>query len=135
MSISIADMEGIGPAMSEKLSAARVKTVEDLLTHGATPKGRTQIAEASGIDESRILRWVNMADLYRIKGVGSEYAELLEASGVDTVKELRNRRADNLFQKMTEVNTAKNLVRKVPTESQVREFIEQAKSLPPIVTY
>jgi predicted flap endonuclease-1-like 5' DNA nuclease len=135
MSIKIADIEGIGPAMSTKLHAAKIQTVEDLLKHGATPKGRAQIAEAAGIDEKRILKWVNMADLYRIKGVGSEYAELLEASGVDTVKELRNRKPDNLHQKMVEVNGAKKLVRKVPTESQVREFVEQAKSLPPIVTY
>ena len=135
MSIKIVDIEGIGPAMSEKLHAAKIQTVEDLLKHGATPKGRAQIAEASGIEEKRILKWVNMADLYRIKGVGSEYSELLEASGVDTVKELRNRKPEHLYQKMVEVNTAKKLVRKVPTETQVREFVEQAKSLPPIVTY
>ena len=135
MSINIVDIEGIGPAMGQKLHAAKIQTVEDLLKHGATPQGRSQIAKSSGIDEKSILKWVNMADLYRIKGIGSEYSELLEASGVDTVKELRTRKSDNLYQKMVEVNTAKNLVRKVPTESQVREFIEQAKSLPPIVTY
>ena len=104
MSINISDIEGIGPAMSEKLRAAKIETVEDLLKHGATPKGRAQIADASGVDEKRILKWVNMADLYRIKGIGSEYSELLEASGVDTVKELRNRKPDNLYQKMVEVN-------------------------------
>jgi predicted flap endonuclease-1-like 5' DNA nuclease len=135
MSIKISDIEGIGPSISEKLLAAKIKTVEDLLKYGSTPKGRSHIAETAGLDEKRVLKWVNMADLYRIKGIGSEYSELLEASGVDTVKELRNRRPDNLYQKMVEVNNTKKLVRKVPTESQVRDFVEQAKSLPPIVTY
>lgn len=132
---SIINIEGIGPVYTEKLAAAGIKTTEKLLKEGASKKGRKAIADASGIDEKKILRWVNMADLFRIKGVGEEYSDLLEAAGVDTVKELRNRNAANLHAKMVEVNEAKKLVRQVPAASQVENWVEQAKGMEPMVTY
>ena len=132
---NIIDIEGIGPAYAEKLAKAEIKTVEKLLAEGATKKGRHAIAETTGIDEKKILDWVNMADLFRIKGVASQFAELLEAAGVDTVKELRNRNAENLHAKLVEVNESKNLTRVVPGVDKIADFIEQAKGLEPIVTY
>ncbi len=132
---AISEVEGIGPAYAQKLQAAGVKTTEELLGQGSTPQGRKKLAEKSGIGESHILKWVNHVDLFRIKGVGSEYADLLEASGVDTVPELAQRKADNLAAKMAEVNQAKKLVRKEPTAAQVEEWIEQAKKLPRVITY
>ncbi len=135
MAYKISDIEGIGPVLSEKLEAAGVKTVEQLLERGATPKGRKELEESTGISHSKILTFVNHADLFRIKGISSQYSELLEAAGVDTVKELRNRNAANLHAKMIEVNNEKQLVRQVPALSQVESFIEQAKELPPVVTY
>lgn len=131
----IIDIEGIGPVYAEKLTNAGVKTVEALLETGGTKKGRKELAEATGIDESRILRWVNMADLFRIKGVGEEYADLLEAAGVDTVKELATRRPDNLTAKMAEVNEAKKLVRTVPAQSMVEKWVAEAKTLEPMVSH
>ena len=107
----IIDIEGIGPAYAEKLTAVGITTVEALLEKGAHKKDRTSIAETAGISEKLILRWVNCADLFRIKGIGSEYADLLEAAGVDTVMELAQRNAANLTQKMKEVNEEKKLVR------------------------
>ncbi len=132
---NIAEIEGIGPAYAEKLGKANIKTVEGLLKDGASKKGRQAIAEASGIDEGKILDWVNMADLFRIKGVAGQFAELLKAAGVDTVKELRTRNAENLHTKLVEVNDAKNLTRVVPGVEKIAEFIEQAKGLEPVVTY
>jgi len=131
----IADIEGIGPKFQQSLKKAGVLTVEGLLKSGATKKGRQEVAKASGIEEGKILDWVNMADLYRVKGVGKQFAELLKASGVDTTKELRNRKADNLHSKLLEVNKAKKLTRVVPAQSQVAGFIDHAKKLPPVVTY
>ena len=131
----IADIEGIGPSNAEKLAKAGVKTVEGLLKAGATPKGRKDIAAASGIKEGTILDWTNMADLFRIKGVSSQYAELLKGAGVDTVKEMRNRNPENLHVKMKEVNEAKKMVRQLPSASQVAAMVEQAKSLEPVITY
>lgn len=132
---SISSIEGIGPKNSEALNGAGIKTTEGLLKEGASKAGRKKIADASGIDEKKILRWVNMADLFRIKGVGEEYSDLLEAAGVDTVKELRNRNAANLHAKMTEVNEAKKLVRSLPSAEKVAEWVEQAKGMEPMVTY
>ncbi len=132
---SIIDIEGIGPVYAKKLKAAGVATTDTLLEVAATPKGRKDLAAKTGIDETMILEWVNRADLYRIKGVGSEYSDLLEASGVDTVVELSKRVPANLFAKMVEVNTAKKLVRKMPIEPQVKDWIEQAKKLPRKLTY
>lgn len=135
MSKKITEIEGIGPVFQEKLSGAGVTTVEGLLEAGASKSGRKKIAADSGIDESRILVWVNMADLFRIKGVASQFAELLKAAGVDTVKELRNRNAENLHAKLVEVQAEKKITRAVPGLSQVADYIEQAKELEPMVTY
>lgn len=132
---NIATIEGIGPVYAEKLTAAGVKTVEALLDHAKDPKGRKALAEASGIDEKKILDWANKADLMRIKGVGEEYSDLLEASGVDTVKELKHRKPENLLAKMTEVNAEKKLVRALPTLKAVTDWVEQAKVLPAVMTY
>lgn len=131
----IVDIEGIGPAYSEKLKAADIATTEKLLERGGSKKGRKEIADATGIDEKKILRWVNMADLFRISGVGEQYSDLLEAAGVDTVKELATRRADNLHAKMAEVNEAKNLVRQTPGLAAVEKWVEHAKTLEPAVTH
>lgn len=131
----IEDVEGIGPAYGEKLRAAGISNTDQLLVAGKTKKGRVELAEKTGISESLILKWVNMVDLYRVKGIGSEFSELLEASGVDTVKELKHRVPANLTQKMIEVNTQKKLTRRVPTQAVVAEWIEQAKTLPAAVEY
>lgn len=135
MAKTITEIEGIGPVFKEKLGNAGVSTVESLLTKGASKKGRKEIAEASGIDEGKILDWVNMADLFRINGVASQFAELLKATGVDTVKELRTRNAENLQKALAEKNAEKKLTRVVPALSQVESFISQAKELDPIVTH
>ncbi len=129
------DIEGVGPAYAEKLGALGLRTTDDLLKAGASPKGREDLAATTAISSKLILRWVNMADLFRIKGVGEEYSDLLEAAGVDTVSELAQRRADNLWAKMTEVNEQKQLVRRLPTQDQVAEWIESAKNMPRMVTY
>lgn len=125
----LTDIEGIGPAFEKKLKEAGIGSVEALLEQGATSKGRVEIAAACDIDASRLLRFVNHADLFRIKGVGGEYAELLEAAGVDSVPELAQRNADNLAQRMAEVNEQKRLVRSLPSAKAVAEWVGQAKSL------
>ena len=128
-------IEGIGPAFEEKLNQAGVTSCEQLLEKGATKAGRDEIEKATGIDHSRISRFVNHADLCRIKGVGGEYAELLEASGVDSVPELAQRNAENLAAKMAEINETKKLVRALPSAKAVDEWVAQAKSLPRVVTH
>ncbi len=132
---NISDVEGIGPKFGAKLEEAGVKSVESLLEAGATPKGRKDLAAKTGIDDAKILEWVNRADLARLKGVGSEYADLLEMAGVDTVPEIANRKPENLLEKMTEINSSKKLVRKLPTLTQVEDWVKQAKALPRIITY
>jgi len=132
---SLEYVEGIGPVYGDRLKAIGLVNCLDLLQSGASRKGREIIAEKSGISGKLILEWVNQVDLYRIKGVGSEYADLLEAAGVDTVLELAQRNPTNLFEKLVVVNTEKELVRKMPTPSQVNDWIYQAKGLPRIVTY
>lgn len=131
----IVDVEGIGTKFADKLIKAGVSTTEALLQAGKTPKGRQDLAKKTGIGDALLLQWVNHVDLYRIKGIGSEYSDLLEAAGVDTVPELALRKASNLTQKMIEVNKVKKLVRKLPVESQVANWIEQAKKLPRVITY
>jgi predicted flap endonuclease-1-like 5' DNA nuclease len=131
----IEDIEGIGSVKGKKLRAAGVKGTASLLASAATPKQRKALAEKSGLDEAQILKFANMADLYRVKGIGSEYAELLEAAGVDTVPELAKRKAANLAQAMSTANAAKKLVRQLPSEKQVLKWIEQAKSLPRFLKY
>ncbi|MEP9353952.1 DUF4332 domain-containing protein [Xanthobacter sp. KR7-65] len=135
MSYPIITIEGIGAAFAEKLKGAGITTTEHLLERAKTPKLRKELAAAIGLDDSRILKWANMADLMRIKGVGEEYSELLEAAGVDTVKELKTRVAANLTKAMAEANAARKLVRALPTESMVEKWIAQAKELPAILTY
>ncbi len=131
----IIDIEGIGPAYAEKLQGIGVQTVEQLLEKGSTPKGRKEIVESAALSDKHVLRWVNMADLFRIKGIGEEYADLLEAAGVDTVPELAQRNAENLTAKMTEVNAEKKLVRQAPSLSHVEKWVAEAKELPRVINY
>jgi predicted flap endonuclease-1-like 5' DNA nuclease len=131
----IKKIEGIGEKYAGQLKMIGVDTVEALLERGASPKGRQEISEKSGISEKLILEWVNRADLFRVKGVGEEYSDLLEASGVDTVVELSKRKAENLYEKMVAVNLEKKLVRKLPSMAQVSSWVEQCKKLPRVVTY
>ena len=135
MSRKLEDIEGIGPQTGASIRAAGIKTVEGLLEPGADKKGRTLLAEKTGIAEARILKFVNHADLFRIKGVAGQYAELLEGAGVGTVKELRGRNAENLAAKMIEVNMSKKLVRIVPSLRVVAGWIAQAKQLQGKVNY
>lgn len=135
MSYPVIDIEGIGSVFAGKLNAVGIKTTDQLLDSAKDPKGRKALATSTGIDESKILAWANKSDLMRIKGVAEEYSDLLEAAGVDTVKELKTRRADNLAAKLAEINEAKKLVRQVPSEKSVADWIEQAKTLPPVLTY
>jgi|WetSurSiteA1Bulk_404760.scaffolds.fasta_scaffold03420_4 predicted flap endonuclease-1-like 5' DNA nuclease len=128
-------VEGIGPVYAAKLYAIGIANLHDLLEKGAFPKGREEIAQAAGISHTLVLKWVNHVDLYRIKGVGSEYADLLEVAGVDTVVELALRNPDNLFAKLVSVNEEKKLVRRVPVLNQVQDWVEQAKSLPRKINY
>lgn len=135
MAKKITEIEGIGPAAAEKLAAMEITTVEAFLEKGAEKKGRAAIAEGTGMSEKNVLKFVNMADLFRIKGVGAEYAELMQASGVNTVVELGKRKPENLHVKMLEVNEAKKLVRQPPSEKVVTGWVEQAKELPRVVNY
>lgn len=131
----IQDMEGIGPVIGGKLEAAGVKDTDTLLKETKTPALRKALAAKAGLTDKQVLRFANMADLYRIKGIGSEYADLLEAAGVDTVPELATRRADNLTKAMAEANAGKNIVRRLPSESEVAGWVEQAKGLPRMLEY
>ncbi|MCR5017852.1 MAG: DUF4332 domain-containing protein [Bacteroidales bacterium] len=135
MTYKIIDIQGVGDVYAQKLTEAGIITVDDILAKGKTPKGRKELEETTGISGKLILTWVNHADLFRVKGIGPQFSELLEATGVDTVKELKTRRADNLVAKMKEVNEAKHLTKVVPTEAQIQEMIDQAKELEPMVTY
>lgn len=131
----IIDIEGIGPVNAKKLIASGVKTVNKLLKIGATPKGREELAEKTGISGNLILEWINHADLYRIKGVAEEYSDLLEEAGVDTVPELAQRNPMNLYAKLVEVNNLKKLVRQLPSQRQVADWVAQAKSMPRMIHY
>lgn len=135
MAYKIEEIEGIGGVYAQKLEAVGVKTTEDLLESAATPKQRKALAEETGISEKLILKWANHADLFRIKGVAGQFAELLEAAGVDTVKELRHRVAANLQPKMVEINEAKNLCNRVPSVAEIEKMIAQAKELEPKLSY
>ena len=127
--LKIAEIEGIGEVNGKKLTEAGCGSTDKLLEAGCTPDGRKALAEKTGISEKQILKWVNMADLFRIKGVAGEYAELLEKSGVDTVPELGQRKPENLHAKMTEVNAEKKLTRKLPTLDGVTKWVAEAKEL------
>jgi predicted flap endonuclease-1-like 5' DNA nuclease len=135
MDYKIIDIEGIGDVYAEKLMAAGINKVSELLDKCAAPKGRKELAEATGITEKLILKWTNHADLFRINGVGPQFAELLEAAGVDTVKEFRHRVAENLQPKLVEINDQKNICNRVPAVSEVQKMIDQAKELEPRMTY
>ncbi len=131
----LVDIEGIGQTYASKLKSAGVRSLENLLKQGHNKKGRQSIAKISSVSEKLILEWVNRADLSRIKGVSTQYADMLEQAGVDTIPELAQRNAQNLVAKMAEVNAVKKLVRKLPSEKQVEGWINQAKSLPRMVTH
>ena len=128
-------VEGIGGVYAQKLQEAGIQTTQALLENGATPQGRKDIAERSEISASLILEWVNHVDLFRIKGIGEEYADLLEEAGVDTAPELALRNPDNLYQKLVDVNMQKRLVRRLPSQTQVGDWVQQAKRLPRVITY
>ncbi len=129
------DIEGIGEVFAEKLSEAGIKSARALLEQGATATGRKAIAEKASISEQKVLEWVNHLDLFRVKGIAGQYADLLEEAGVDTVKELAQRNAQNLHEKLALVNQEKKLVRQLPAESQVRAWIKQAANLPRVISY
>jgi predicted flap endonuclease-1-like 5' DNA nuclease len=135
MSYKIEEIEGIGPAYAGKLEAAGISTTDDLLQHCADPAGRKATAGNTGLSESQLLKWANLSDLMRISGVGAEYSELLEAAGVDTVKELRTRVAANLATRMAEVNATRKLTRTLPGEKVVSGWIEQANALNPLISH
>lgn len=133
--MNILAIEGIGPVHADKLREQGISTSEALLRQGGTAAGRRTLATAVGVDEAAILKWVNRADLMRVKGIGEEFSDLLEAAGVDTVKELRQRNPANLHQAMLAANEEKQLVRRPPSLSEVERWIEYAKALEPAVTY
>jgi len=131
----IIDIEGIGPAYAKKLAGAGVSTTGRLLKIAANAAGRKDLASQADVTTKQVLEWVNRADLMRIKGVGTQYSDLLEATGVDTVVELSRRNAENLFAAMTDLNAAKKLVRQAPSLDQVKDWISQASSLPRVITH
>jgi predicted flap endonuclease-1-like 5' DNA nuclease len=133
--MKIVDIQGIGPVFAAKLQNIGIRSTDSLLKKGSCPEDRKLLAQTSGIGEDLILEWVNLADLYRVKGVGSQYSDLLEEAGVDTVVELATRVPDHLLAKMQDVNQTKNLVNKMPGLKQVKAWIAQAKKLPRVVTY
>ncbi len=132
---NVKEVEGIGPSYAEKLKTVGIVTTSSLLAQGSTAQDRKKIAESTGINGDMLLRWVNHADLIRIKGIGPEYAELLEAAGVDSVPELAQRVPQNLHQKMLECNAEKKLVRRPPALSMVTSWVKQAQKLPRVITY
>ncbi|OWQ96439.1 ferredoxin [Sphingopyxis witflariensis] len=135
MAYKIDEIEGIGAKYAERLQAAGIKTTDDLLSACGSRKGRDDVAAQTGFSTSQLLKWANMADLMRISGVGEEYSELLEAAGVDTVKELATRNAENLAAKMKEMNEAKKFTRAVPAASQVEKWVDQAKTMDPAISH
>ena len=135
MNYKIIDIQGIGPVYAEKLTAAGIQTVAQLLEKGKTPKGRKELEETTGIRHDLILTWVNHADLFRVKGIGPQFSELLEAAGVDTVKELAHRNAANLEKTLVEVNEKEHRTRRVPSVVELQKMIDLAKEMPGVVTY
>lgn len=135
LTYSIRQIEGIGPAMASRLKSIKIRTTSGLLEAARTVKGRKEIAEKIGVDEQTVLRWANLADRMRIKGVREPYAELLRAAGVDTVRELKHRNVENLAQAVAEANRKRKLVHVLPTEKRLKRWIEEAKRLPPKISY
>ncbi|MGB1204747.1 MAG: DUF4332 domain-containing protein [Chitinophagales bacterium] len=134
-SYKISAIESLDADMEAKFIAAGIKTVEKLLERGASKEGRKELAKELDIDAKQLLIFVNNADLFRVRGISTQYADLLKASGVDTVKELRNRKPENLQAKMASVNADNQFVRQLPTVNMVVKYVEHAKELPPVVTY
>ncbi|MDH3670144.1 MAG: DUF4332 domain-containing protein [Gammaproteobacteria bacterium] len=135
MSYSIQKIEGIGPAYGSKLRKAGIRTTRDFLKHCCDAKGRKQAAKGTGFSTKQLLEWANLADLMRITGIGPQYSELLEAAGVDTVKELCKRNAENVAAKMKQVNARKRVTRTVPSASMVQQWIVKAKRMKPLITH
>lgn len=135
MNYKVEKIEGVGRKYAAKLEKVGIKSTKQLLDRAATRKGRRDLAGESGIDETLILKWANMCDLMRIKGVGEEFSELLEVAGVDTVKELSKRRADNLHKAMADANVKRKLVRQLPGVGQIEGWVSQAKSIQPMMKY
>lgn len=135
MNYTIDEIEGIGPSYRAKLANANIATTEQLLATCGSREGRKHTADSTGVSESHLLKWTNMADLMRITGIGRQNAELLEASGVDTVKELKHRNAENLAEAVRAVNDEKRLAKSTPSAAAVQGWIDQAKSLDPAVSY
>lgn len=133
--MKILDLQGVGPVFARKLAAAGIRSTEALLKQGGSPAGRKEIANKTGISDDLVLRWVNHADLCRIKGIGPQFAELLEKAGVDTIVELKKRVASNLYAKMVEANGKFNIANALPGEKQVAAWIVAAKELPRAVSY
>ena len=131
----LSQIEGIGKKYANKLEKAGIDSLDNLLKKGCKRKGRKDLAKATGISEKRILNWVNRADLARIKGIGTQYADLLEAAGVDTVPELAKRKPENLAEKMLEVNDRKKLVRRPPGLARLINWQQQAKNLPKVIQH
>lgn len=132
---SISAIESMDQRDATKLRKAGVRTTDALLKTAATRTGRRRLAREASLNESDILSWVNRADLMRINGVGSEYADLMEAAGVDTIRELRRRNPDRLLAAMTDLNVRKRLIRRLPTNGMVAGWIEAAKDIEPLVTH
>ena len=132
---NVEKVEGIGSVYAKDLTKAGIHTTEDLLKEGTTPASRKEIEEVTGISHKLVLKWVNMADLFRIRGLSEEYSELLEEAGVDTVPELSQRNPEHLYQMLIEINEKKDLVRRLPAENEIQDWVEQAKILPRVIEY
>jgi len=135
MSYAVMDIKGIGPIMADKLQKVGIRTTAKLLETAASAKGRKELAARIGVDEKTILRWANLVDRMRIKGIGEDYAQLLQEVGVDTVKELKYRNVAKLASAMREVNKKNKLVRLLPSERRVQRWVDAAKVLPLKITY
>jgi predicted flap endonuclease-1-like 5' DNA nuclease len=135
MSYAVMDIKGIGPLMADKLKKQGIRTTEKLLETAASAKGRKELAARIGVDEKTVLRWANLVDRMRIKGIGEDYATLLQDVGVDTVRELKHRNVAKLASAMREANKKNKKVRLLPSERRVQRWVDQAKQLPLKITY
>ncbi|MFT4627540.1 MAG: putative flap endonuclease-1-like 5' DNA nuclease [Myxococcota bacterium] len=135
MGYTIEEVEGIGPKYAAKLAEAGIGNTDELLAKCGAKKGRDAVAAATGLSASQLLSWTNKADLMRISGIGSEFADLLEAAGVDTVKELRRRNAENLAVKVSEINAEKSLTRQTPSADRIGKWVAAAADLEPAVSH
>ena len=132
---TITAIEGIGDAYAAKLRQAGIRTTEALLEQGGTPKGRKELAAATGFSEATILNWVNRADLFRVPGIGVQFSDLLEAAGVDTVRELATRKPATLVETLAATNEKLNKVNRLPTLKEVESWVAAAKDLPRMIKY